>query len=125
MLSYLHRENQVSSRFLLSYTRIRSVHDPCCNTYIAVIGLVFYHVALLNVASVIFIDFDFYTNYAFSALTLLVGQQEGHPFCKKLSGVVICLERGADLRMTQLMPLPLTDSWFSKIQIGSGTGSPR
>jgi len=26
--------------------------------------------------------------YAFSALTLLVGQQEGHPACKKLSGGV-------------------------------------
>jgi len=32
--------------------------------------------------------------------------------------VVICLERGADLRVAQLMPLPLTDSRFSKIQIG-------
>ena len=32
--------------------------------------------------------------------------------------MVICLERGADLRMTQLMPLPLTVSCFSKIQIG-------
>jgi len=32
--------------------------------------------------------------------------------------VVICLERGADLRMAQLMPLPLTVSCFSKIQIG-------
>jgi len=32
--------------------------------------------------------------------------------------VVICLERGADLHMAQLMPLPLTVSWFSKIQIG-------
>jgi len=32
--------------------------------------------------------------------------------------VVICLERGADLHMAQLMPLPLTDSCFSKIQIG-------
>ena len=33
---------------------------------------------------------------AFSALTLLVGRQEGHPVCKKLeqwgAGVVICLE---------------------------------
>jgi len=28
-------------------------------------------------------------NYAFSALTLLVGQQEGHPACKKLSGGVL------------------------------------
>jgi len=26
---------------------------------------------------------------AFSALTLLVGRQEGHPACKKLSGVVL------------------------------------
>jgi len=32
--------------------------------------------------------------------------------------VVICLERGADLHMAQLMPLPLTLSCFSKIQIG-------
>jgi len=27
--------------------------------------------------------------YAFSTLTLLVGQQEGHPACKKLSGGVL------------------------------------
>jgi len=32
--------------------------------------------------------------------------------------VVICLERGADLHIAQLMPLPLTVSCFSKIQIG-------
>jgi len=50
---------------------------------------------------------------AFSALTLLVGRQEGHPACKKLSGGVLVslsvwtLERGADLHMVQLMPLPL------------------
>jgi len=51
-------------------------------------------------------------------LTLLVGQQEGHPACKKLSGGVLawlCLEQGADLHMAQLMPLPLTVSCFSKI----------
>jgi len=53
---------------------------------------------------------------AFSALTLLVGQQEGHTACKKLSGGV--LERGADLHIAQLMPLLLTDTCFSKIQIG-------
>ena len=34
------------------------------------------------------------------------------------TGVVICLELGADLHMAQLMPLPLTVSCFSKIQIG-------
>ena len=32
--------------------------------------------------------------------------------------MVICLQRGADLHMAQLMPLPLTVSCFSKIQIG-------
>jgi len=32
--------------------------------------------------------------------------------------MVICLERGADLHMAQLMPLPLTVSCFTKIQIG-------
>jgi len=59
---------------------------------------------------------------AFSALSLLVGRQEGHPACKKTewlgAGMVICLEQGADLHMAQLMPLPLTVSCFSKIQTG-------
>jgi len=59
---------------------------------------------------------------AFSALTLSVERQEGHPACKKTewwgAGVAICLERGADLHMAHLMPLPLTVSCFSKIQIG-------
>ena len=32
--------------------------------------------------------------------------------------MVICLQRGADLQMAQLMPLPLTVSCFSKIQTG-------
>ena len=50
-------------------------------------------------------------------LTLLAGRQEGHLACKKQS-VVVCLQRGADLHMAQLMPLPLTVSCFSKIQIG-------
>ena len=59
---------------------------------------------------------------SFSALTLLVGRQEGHPACKKLewwgAGMVICLEQGADLHMAQLMLLPLTVSCFTKMQIG-------
>jgi len=61
-------------------------------------------------------------------LTLLVGRQEGHPACKKLSGgmlVWLCLGQGADLHMAQLMPLPPTISpvnpdWFYL----SGAGSP-
>ena len=63
-----------------------------------------------------------YISVAFSALTLLVVRQEGHPACKKNewwgAGVVTCLERGADLHMAQLIPLPLTVSCFSKIHIG-------
>ena len=45
--------------------------------------------------------------------------------------MVICLERGADLHMAQLMPLPLTVSCSSQIQIGftfvvpAHLGSPR
>jgi len=34
------------------------------------------------------------------------------------AGVVICLQRGADLHTAQLMPLPLTISCCRKIQIG-------
>jgi len=60
--------------------------------------------------------------FAFNALTLLVGWQEGHPARKKTqwwgAGMVICLERGADLHMAQLMLLSLTVSCFCKIQIG-------
>jgi len=45
--------------------------------------------------------------------------------------MVICLERDAHLHMAQLMPVPLTVSCFSKIQIGftflvpADLGSPR
>ena len=45
--------------------------------------------------------------------------------------MVICLGRGADLHMVQLMPLPVTVSCFSKIRIGftflvaAHLGSPR
>ena len=70
---------------------------------------------------------------AFSALTLLVGQQEGHPACKTTewwgAGVVICLELGADLHMAQLTPLPLLWQW-SLVSVNPdwfclpGTGSP-
>ena len=60
---------------------------------------------------------------AFSALTLLVEWQEGHPACKKKTerwraGVVVTLKQGADMHMAQLMPVSLTVSCFSKIQIG-------
>jgi len=58
--------------------------------------------------------------YAFSALTLLAERHEGHGVKTEWrgAGMVICLKRSADLHMAQLMPLPLTVSCFSKIQIG-------
>jgi len=49
--------------------------------------------------------------FAFSALMLLVGQQEGHPACEKLGGGMLawlCLGQSAGLHMAQLLPLPLT-----------------
>jgi len=68
---------------------------------------------------------------AFSTLALLAWRQEGNPVCKKTewwgAGMVIYLERGADLHMAQLMPLPLTVSCFSKNPDWfylSGTSSP-
>ena len=64
----------------------------------------------------------FFTFFAFSALTLLVGWQEGHPACKKTecwgAGMVVCLKWDADLHTAQLMPMPLTVSCYSKIKIG-------
>jgi len=55
------------------------------------------------------------------SLTLL-GDRKGIRPVKKLewwgSGMVICLERDADLHMAQLMPMPLTVCCFSKIQTG-------
>jgi len=51
-----------------------------------------------------------------------LGGRKGIRPVKKLewwgAGVVICLERGADLHIAQMMPLPLTVSCFSKIQTG-------
>jgi len=78
-------------------------------------------VYLLSICNYLLLLFVCIYVCAFSALTLLVGWQEGHSACKKLSCgccMVICLERGADLHMAKLMPLPLTVSCFSKIQIG-------
>ena len=58
--------------------------------------------------------------FVFDAVDWAAG---GHPACKKLSGGMLASgasvwSEGADLHMAQLMPLPLTVSCFSKIQIG-------
>jgi len=64
--------------------------------------------------------------------SLMECQKKMRPVKKLSAGMVICLERGADLHTAQLMPLPLAVSWFSKIQIKDFTflvpahpGSPR
>jgi len=53
---------------------------------------------------------------------LLTGRQEGHRVCKKLSGGVLAwLSVWSEVPTClwpRLMPLPLTVSYFSKIQIG-------
>jgi len=53
-----------------------------------------------------------------SALTPLVGWQEGPVKNLGVGCWHDCLEQDADLHMAQLMPLPLTFSCFSKIQVG-------
>jgi len=54
-------------------------------------------------------------------MTLLVGQQEGHPACKKSSGgcwIGYLSGQAADLHMAQLMLLLITVSCFRKCEIG-------
>jgi len=46
--------------------------------------------------------------FAFNVLMLLVGWQEGHLACKKLSGgVLVWLSVWSEVHMAELMPLPL------------------
>ena len=58
--------------------------------------------------------------FAFSALTLLVGRQEGHPACKKLSGGVLTWLSVWSKVQTSIWPrgFHCPVSCFSKIQIG-------
>jgi len=73
------------SQRLLSVSRKYQIAKKCQKRY-EFFKLIF---------SIIFICVTEYA-LAFSALTLLVGRQEGHPACKKTerwgAGVVICLE---------------------------------
>ena len=70
-----------------------------------------------------YLTWHFISSFAFSALTLLVGRQEGHPACKKLSGGVLTwLSVWSEVQTC----IGLWPSWchchspccFSKIQIG-------
>jgi len=95
-----------------AHTEVLAWHDETCRWMSAAAGSLDNRVLASR----------FELTIAFSALTLLVWRQEGHPVCKRLSGggsgMVICLERGTDLHMVQLMPLPLSVSSFGKIKIG-------
>ena len=75
----------------------------------------------LSFGASVYANKDVYVIVIILVVNLFCAYCEWHPACKKLelwgTGVVICLERGADLHMVQLMPLPLTVSCFSKIQI--------
>jgi len=58
-----------------------------------------------------------YIEYSFSALMLLVGQQEGHPACKKLSGRMLAWLSGMRCRLAYSPALPLTISCSSKSRL--------
>jgi len=59
-----------------------------------------------------------YFSSAFRALTLLVGRQERHPACKKLSGGVVAWLCVWSQVQTSYGSADATVSCFSKIQIG-------
>jgi len=103
---------------VLGYCEFKNVHVLCIRITDTLYFVLAGDKLFDNYNFVYSVKFFTFSAFTFSALTLLVGRQEGHPACKKQSGVVICLERGADLHMAQLSPLPLTVFCSSEIQIG-------
>ena len=80
----------------------------CCNTLIV---RAFCHIYFTNLPTKLLPN-NFFTNIfvslvAFSALTLLVGRQEGHPACKKLSGGLL-----AWLSVWSEMQTCIWPSWY-------------
>ena len=65
---YIHTNKRTSIQFT------QNIYNNCNDSYIILFAYKWY-----QLPSVV----------AFSALTLLVGRQEGHPVCKKLSGGVL------------------------------------
>ena len=118
----LEKANWLHIHLNLQHTNYKKVIHTTVLCIVLLLPILF--VLKSKVACKIIISSDFRHSdvTGFSAVTLLVGRQEGHPACKKTerwgAGIVICLEQGADLHMAQLMPLPLTVSCLSKIQIG-------
>jgi len=56
-----------------------------------------------------------YVTHAFSALMLLVGQQEGHPACKKLSGGMLAWLSGMRCRLAY-SPVDATATHYLLLQ---------
>ena len=94
--------------------RTDSADSPDCLPILLSI-IRFYFVVFL------FFHFLFVGSIAFSDLTLLVGRQEGYPVCKKTeqwgAGMVICLERGADLHIIIIIIIDKTDAGLSGLCI--------
>jgi len=114
------------------------------NTPLYMHQLLCYITASLDTCYSFLLARKFYYNYNKLAITAMqlpsvlwhcwLGDMKGICPVKTKSwgaGVVMCLGQAADLHMAQLMPLPLTISCFSKIQIGfiflvpAHPGSPR
>ena len=74
-----------------------------CLSCMCVINMIVHKIALSHI-------YEFYQFFSVVAILVVM--------CKGKAGMVIWLERGADLHMAQLMPLPLTVSCCSKIQTG-------
>ena len=92
--------------------QINRIVGLCSHLVVCLVEVRFFYVHLcVSLNDFVFVLFAFSSLVVNGALMLLVGRQEGHPACKKTewcgAGMVICLERGADLHMVQLMPLPL------------------
>ena len=66
-----------------------------------------------------FFFFLLFSTFTFVICFLLIKRYQDNVHDRvRGAGLVICLDRGADLHTAQLMLLPITVSCFSKIQIG-------
>ena len=120
LISQGHCSMQLLCLFVTDFTkRLRFFYrdSKICSRHVVIIDLLMFRFTFV----VLFLLSYFEISFAFSALTLMVGQQEGHQACK--NWVVGCWHgclSGARCRLAngQLIPLPPTVSCFAKIQIG-------
>ena len=124
MTKVLHTCNLITSKIILIYAAFFTAWLPICHPQnidiktmtknLTYIHIFFKETRFSSCPLTFLIQFVHHGQYNFMLvtskvpsvlllLTLLVGQQEGHPACKKTerwgAGVDICLERGADLHM--------------------------